>query len=226
MSNKKILAFLLFIPFLATSQVNIIVGYDLGIKNQQEVNFALARYNKENTLSKAMKPIKSMNGLDLGLSYRFSFLTIEGHSITRFKTVGAKETTPTGVLKEYAKISEQNFSVGGTINFDKFGIGTAWEQHSYRFARKFAGEKTFVEAFGSKLNYTTLNLFLDFQISMNKQLGFHARPYYAFPLQGDNISQQAVDNALSLTPRAVENPNTKWGYWGIKFLFFNGQQRN
>ena len=105
MSNKKILAFLLFIPFLATSQVNIIVGYDLGIKNQQEVNFALARYNKENTLSKAMKPIKSMNGLDLGLSYRFSFLTIEGHSITRFKTVGAKETTPTGVLKEYGVIS-------------------------------------------------------------------------------------------------------------------------
>jgi hypothetical protein len=45
-------------------------------------------------------------------------------------------------------------------------------------------------------------------------------------LRGDNINQTAVDNVLLLTPKTVDNPNTKWGYWGVKFLFFNGRQED
>jgi hypothetical protein len=225
--KKNIFSFFLFlVPFFAQAQVNVIVGYDLGIKKQQEVNSAIARYNAAHNFSKNMHEIWTMTGLNLGLSYRLSNLTFEGHYITRFKTVGAKETTTTDVLKSYAKINDQGYSVGAMATFAKVGIGAAWEQHSYRFSRKFSGDKRFIEAFDTKIRYNTLNLFLDFYVRMNKQLGFHARPYYQLPLGGDNINQAAVDNALLLAPQNSGNSNTQWGTWGMKFLFFNGFQNN
>ncbi len=225
--NKNIFSFFLFLlPFFAQAQINVIVGYDFGIKQQQEINTAIARYNTEHTLSKKMPQIWNTAGLDLGMSYRLDMIQFEGHYITRFKTVGSKEIKTTEVLKNYAKINDQGYSIGAMTTFTKVGIGAAWEQHSYRFSRKFSGEKNFVEAFDKKIRYTTLNLFLDFHFKMNKQLGFHARPYYQLPLGGDNISQTTVDNALLLTPKNNDNSTTQWGTWGVKFLFFNGQQKN
>jgi hypothetical protein len=225
MTSKKNILFLLFLfPFLAQAQINVMVGYDLGFKKPQEVNAAITRYNNENALSKKMAQVWNMNGLDLGLSYRLDFLTLEGHYVTRFKTVGSTQTTATETLKNYVKLNDQNYSFGAMASFGKFGFGAAWERHGFRFSKKFSSDKRFVEAFDPTLKYSTLNLFLDFHFKMNPQLGFHARPYYQLPLGGDAISQNVLDENLLLNPQSITESNTNWGYFGIKLLFSNGKQ--
>jgi hypothetical protein len=223
-SKKNILFFLFLVPFLAQAQINIIVGYDLSFKKPQEVNAAITRYNNENVLSKKMPQVVNMNGLDLGLSYRLDFLILEGHYITRFKTVGSQQTTATETLKNYVKLNDQSFSFGAMAGLGKLGVGAAWEHHGFRFSKKFSGDKRFVEAFDPTLKYSTLNLFFDFHYKMNPQLGFHARPYYQFSLGGDDVSQNALDKNLLLNPQAATESNTNWGYFGIKLLFSNGKQ--
>ncbi len=226
MSSKNII-FLVFIFFscLAKAQINVLVGYDLALKKPAEINAGILRYNTENpALSKKMPEIWNMNGLDLGLRYRVGFVALEGHYVTKFKNVGSRQQIADDVLKNYLKLNDQGISFGVTTYYNRLGFGAAWEQHNFRMARKFPDDKKYVNAFAEAKKYTTLNLFVDFSTKLNENMGFVFRPYYQFGLNGDDINQSAVDANLLLNPKVDATANTKWGFWGVKFIFSNGKQ--
>jgi hypothetical protein len=226
MSIKNIiLFFLIFTSLCLKAQINVTVGYDLAIKKLEEVNSTIQRYNDETPgLSKKMPQIWNMNGLDLGLRYRIGFIALEGHYLTKFKNAGARQTVADDVLKNSIKLNDQSFSFGTVLYFNKFGLGAAWEKHSFRFSRKFSDDKKYVEAFEETPKYSTLNLYADFYTKLNDNMGFIIRPYYQFELRGNDISANQIEKNLLLNPTVNNNSATKWGFWGVKFIFSNGKQ--
>lgn len=226
MTKKQILFAILLFPLFLNAQINVLVGYDLGIRKLSEINQALSRYNSENAgLTNKMQPLNTMNGLDIGANYKFLFVTLEGHYITRFKTERAQQTINSEVYKHNVKLSDAGICFGTTLNFGALGVGASWEQHKFRFARKFSDDKQNVEAFSPKLKYTSLNLYLNYYFRLTDNMGFHIRPYYQLPLGGDNINAANVDTVLKLNAKPHEEKTTNWGIWGIKFLFANGYQK-
>lgn len=226
MTKKQILFAILLFPLFLNAQVNVLVGYDLGIRKISEINQALSRYNSENIgLTNKMQPINTMNGLDLGLSYKLTFVSLEAHYTTRFKSERAEQKLNDELYKHTVKLNDAGFSFGTILHFGAVGIGAAWEQHKFRFARRFSTDKQNVEAFSPKLKYSTLNFHLNYYLKLNDNLGFHFRPYYQLPLGGDNVNASAVDSNLKLNPTTHESKTTNWGIVGIKFLFANGYQK-
>lgn len=208
------------------AQVNFMVGYDQGFRSLSQINQQINRYNAENAfITRKMRPIWSMSGLDLGLKYSVKSISLEGHYITRFKVSRSKQTINDEVLRNDVKLNDQAFNLGLTVNLKKFGIGSSWESHQFRFSRKFSDDKKFIEAFDPALRYSTLNLFLDFRFKFSDLVGFHIRPYYQFPIgASDYISSATIASNMKLNPNAIDPLETKWRFFGVKLLFANGRQ--
>ena len=215
-----------FMVSTVKAQVNFMVGYDQGFRSIEQINQQISRFNTENAfISRKMQPIWSISGLDLGLKYRIRFVTFEGHYITRFKVSRSKQTINDVVLKNDVKINDQGYNLGLTVNLKKFGFGTCWEHHQFRFSRKFSDDKRFIEAFNPALRYSTLNLYLDFRFKFNDLVGFHIRPYYQLPIgASDHVSAATVATNMKLNPNAIDNLETNWRIFGVKLLFANGRQ--
>jgi len=216
----------LFVLPRMSAQINFMVGYDQGFRKLEQINEQIRRYNTENpSISRKMSPIWSMSGLDLGLKYRIKYISLEGHYITRFKVSRSKQIINDELLRNDVKLNDQSYNLGITINTKKVGVGTSWENHSFRFSRKYAEDKRFIEAFDPALRYSTLNLFLDFHFRFSDLVGVHIRPYYQFPIGGaDHILPSAIASNMKLNPLAIDNPSTNWSFFGVKFLFANGRQ--
>ncbi|MFZ4542407.1 MAG: hypothetical protein ACOYOA_00010 [Saprospiraceae bacterium] len=226
--SRRFLFFSIALFFMSQlmAQVNFMVGYDLGIRKLEEINRNITRYNAENaSISKKMPLMWNMSGLDLGVKYKLDFISLEGHYITRFKVGRSRQNVNDETLKNDVKMNDQSYNFGLTLNLKRFGIGSNYENHSFRFSRKFSDDKKYIEAFDPKLNYNAINLFLDFRFKLSDLIGFHVRPYYQFALNGaDNISNSLVASNLKLNAMAEADAATKWNMFGIKFLFSNGRQ--
>lgn len=224
--RNTIIALAFFAMQQLKAQINFMVGYDQGFRSLEQINDQISRFNTENaSVTRKMRPIWSMGGLDLGLKYRIRAVSLEGHYITRFKVSRSQQTIIDEVFKNDVKLNDQGYNFGLTFNRKKFGFGGSWENHSFRFSRKFSDDKKFIEAFDPALRYSTLNFFLDFRFRFSELVGFHIRPYYQFPLGGgDQIITSTIATNMKLNPSAIDNPTTNWRLFGVKFLFANGRQ--
>jgi hypothetical protein len=219
--------FIIFLPFWATAQMNLIVGYDATFKEQREINYAIARYNKETpNLTNKLSSMWHYSGLDLGLRYNFGNFAIESHFLTKFRNTRGTVTENNVKSAERLKLNDQAISFGLASNWKKVGFGAAWEYHRFQFSRKFKGDSDFIKAFPELVYYHNLQVFLDLKVSSNEKISVIFRPYINIGLQGDNISQRAIENVMNLSPQSNSFNRTRWNALGFKFIFLNGRQAN
>lgn len=208
----------MFLPLW--SQVNVKVGYNIGYSNPENHNLIYQRYNEQRPwLTKPFKDMHTINGLQLGLRYRFeSNLALEATWQNQYH-----RRTATGVNP----INNRNFSQ--SFSFRNSSLGLGWEYFigpvslgaSYNIDQiRYKSVLSNIENI-FKENGRSSTFFLSYNITGSDFFHFSIRPYA-------QISWQAFDLGGLFSEFIGDNTNEplEEGYdaFGIMLIFYNGYQ--
>ncbi|MEM9990525.1 MAG: hypothetical protein AAF738_02110, partial [Bacteroidota bacterium] len=128
----------LFCGGLAQAQFNLSVNYAFGYANLPNYNNIIDTYNsRQDTIKIGFDKLNTLNGIGLGLRYRFGFAALEFTWIERFRQNRAEGKNLEGNLDNrdlnyryrtygltYTTFITDNISFGGSFNFDRFTMST------------------------------------------------------------------------------------------------------
>ena len=216
--------------FLTTSyasfgQFNAAIGYAYSGHNGQKLNNIVARYNALNpTLVQPMATLDGLHGVDLGLRYRFPFVSLEVNWANKFNRL--KDRVRNTDNTEYQNImyyKNQALGAGLELYYDWFGVGASidWSRTNVKREKSTGTNKeNLLTADGLSSHF-----YLNFEWTASDVMSFSVRPYVQLPYTA--VDYFGVEKSLNPTYAATADKTAykeKVVHFGIKFLFINGSK--
>ncbi|MEO0776020.1 MAG: hypothetical protein AAFW73_07290 [Bacteroidota bacterium] len=204
------------------AQVNIRVGYNLGLLRPEGHHEIYRNFNADRPwLSKQLQEFRTLNGLQLGLRYRFlPALALEGTWYNQYHRQAAEGTNP-ATNSSFSRISSFRYSsIGlGVENFlGPISWGASINYDHLRFRSDGTGQDRLLvqENFGWSSHF-----FISYNLQTRGTLRLSLRPYlhrpwYRVPL----VALQENLNPGSPAPTELEEDYTAFG---LMLVFYNGR---
>jgi hypothetical protein len=220
---------LLFVSFLSPlfAQINSIAGYNYTRNNPAILNQIIDNYNARNpTLAQPMSHLSSLNGMNLGVRYRFPYAALELMWHTRIarakdQVVNADRTSYQNIIN----FRNQVFSFGGDVHYGGFGIGGTFDVNRTQI-RKERSTDTTKEILMTD-NSLTNHVYLIFDIKVTDGMSISVRPFVQIPSKSVNL--YAVEKKFNPDIAATTNPNKynqRFVNYGISLSFVNGSKHD
>jgi hypothetical protein len=225
-ANKKPLIILLFIlnaSFLA-AQINAFVGYVYAHnKNDKTFNDIIGRYNMLHpNILQPMLELKSLNGVDLGIRYRFAAVGLEFNWINKFSQMSDRTRASDNTeYKNTLYYKSQTFCLGTEFFHEWFGIGGSIDWNTLVVKKEKSSDR--IKETWLNQGGLSNHIFLNFEFNLNDAMAVSIRPFVQLPLYKNDFygieAKLNPDIASSFDQDSYKQKNTNWG---IKFLFVNG----
>ncbi len=193
----------LFIVFMGytygVSQLNIKVGYGAGFMESKEINDIIDRFNSDKPfLEQRLSEVKFLNGLELGLRYRFGFSAFE------------------------ISMSNGRSYLLGVDNFiGDFGFGASISSRRLKLETDITGFDEDRAVLNDRAFASRFHVFYQLK-SNNISLTF--KPFIEIPWQSYNVAGLNKEYFPNSTTPDSEF-DTDITIFGISILFYNGPQR-
>jgi hypothetical protein len=223
--------FSIFLMSSVDAQINFRVAYDPTFFKATKINSVFDEYNQNNDLAyKKYKPIRLMQGIELGGRYSFEYFNVEFAWTNRFNARTQStwnDVNKTDRKSQSVNLAMQTYSLGSSVVLGNFSFGATVDRNIFTVTRKALGQSTKSNIYGKSLKFNSATFFLQWEGEMNQVLHFAFRPYYQMPLQ----------SAVSILPfQKAINSNSKLDFsndeqqdmtlMGLKLIFYNGAQRD
>lgn len=226
----RFLSFMLLLTVFSSplfAQINSIAGYNYTRNNPTILNQIIDNYNANNpTLSQAMSQLSALNGMNLGVRYRFPYAAVELMWHTRIarakdQVINADRTTYQNIIN----FRNQVFSLGGDLHYGGLGIGGSidWSQTQIRKERSTDNTRETLLNDGHFTNH----IYLIFDIKVTDGMSISVRPFVQIPSSSVNLF--SVEKAFNPNRAATADPNNynqRFFNYGISFSFINGSKND
>jgi hypothetical protein len=208
----------------ALAQINAFVGYAYSQnRDQNRLNSIVERYNTRNpTLLQPMTMLNALHGVDLGIRYRFSAVSIEFNWFNKFNQIN--DRVMTADKTEYKNVlyyKSQSYCLGIEFYRQWFGVGASLDWNNLVIRKEKSTDR--IKMDWLKEGGLSNHFFLNFEVLMNDAMALSIRPYVQVPMYKNDFynieSKLNPDIAPTLDPSVYKQKVTNWG---IKFLFMNG----
>lgn len=216
---------LLFFCLSAKAQLNLKIGYSLGLSNPAKTNEILKQFNADNPwLDNKFKDLNLMSGIMIGFRNKWDFAALELSWTSKFnreRAEGDDPMTGDGFTRTFFyrlnTISAglefyltDNFSIGGSVdatdlNYKVEGTG-------------FPDTEKVVDQFNMGSHF-----FLSYEVNAGDYMSVAFRPYIQMPWETFNITGFERANYPDSTVPESEFEESLMNF-GIMFIFYNGQQ--
>ncbi|NNL93123.1 MAG: hypothetical protein HKO66_12865 [Saprospiraceae bacterium] len=216
----------LLIAVAAFSQINVKIGYGLGILNVGDNNDILAEFNEiksaelSDSLSIPFKGLKSIHGIDVGLRLKFSensAIELSWANLAK-STKAIGEINETDLFRQELFYSFNQYYISYQSLFDRYGLGVGIGTNKVKIKDRIGGSEFKETVVSQHQLFTRINLSIYFQ--SKKTVSFAIQPFIQIPLSDINLS--SLRNELKLP--ADSNASDSFKMIGISFIFYNGRQ--
>lgn len=216
-TRLKVFLFCIFSSVSLFSQINIKVGYSFLIPNLSAYNDITEAYNKAqgNKIVEGFGKNRFMNGLELGMRYKFSEnFGVEGSwKYGQGNKNEAQINETNGVTTEKWAPKMTAYSIGIISSSGPVGFGVSYDFNSLKLDRFSSTLDKYVRIENDKFN--SISTWIQLEAKGNNS-SFAIRPTISFPLS-------SYDFPVSAAQLGVPNPGpSKNMFFGLSLLFFNG----
>ena len=229
-SISRFLLFALFFFFFQVpifSQINSIAGYNYTRNNPTILNQIIDTYNARNpTLAQRMSHLSSLNGMNLGVRYRFPYAAVE--LVWHTRIARAKDQVVNADRTSYQNIinfRNQVFSLGGDVHYGGLGIGGTFDLNQTQIRKERSTDNTKEILLTNK--QLTNQIYLIFDIKITDGMSISVRPFVQIPSK--NVNLYAVEKKFNPDVAATANPdkyNQRFFNYGVSFSFVNGSKHD
>jgi hypothetical protein len=220
---------LFFIAFSAPifAQINSIAGYNYTRNSPTILNQIIDNYNARNpTLAQPMSHLSALNGMNLGLRYRFPYAAVEFLWSTRIarardQVVNTDRTSFQNIIN----FRNQVFSLGGDLHYGMIGIGGTFDLNKIQIRKERSTDAT--KEIVMNNSSLTNQIYLIFDIKVTEGMSMSIRPFVQIPSKKVNL--YAVEQKFNPDIAAITSPDTynqRFFNYGISFSFVNGSKRD
>ena len=229
-SISRFLLFSLFFFFFQVpvfSQINSIAGYNYTRNNPTILNQIIDTYNARNpTLAQPMSHLSSLNGMNLGVRYRFPYAAVELMWHTRIarakdQVINADRTSYQNIIN----FRNQVFSLGGDIHYGGLGIGGTFDLNQTQIRKERSTDNTKEILLTNR--HLTNQIYLVFDVKVTDGMSISIRPFVQIPSKSVNL--YAVEKKFNPDVAATANPdkyNQRFFNYGVSFSFVNGSKHD
>lgn len=226
MVRSKLIVLLCFLGISADAQLNIKIGYGLGRVSAPVNNTLLSSYNDiqsqnlSDSLSLPFKSLSFLNGLEVGLRYKFSpnsgfELSWQGLSKSRM-AVGEINNQTLFQKELFYRFRRYMLSYQSDFNGIGMGVGIGWNRVTIKDR---IANSDFKETIVSQ-NQWVSKINLSFNFKSSDALVFSIQPFYQFSLSPIQLDRLFNELNVSLP----DNTEDGFNMIGISFVFYNGPQ--
>lgn len=220
---------LFFIAFSAPifAQINSIAGYNYTRNSPTILNQIIDNYNAQNpTLAQPMSHLSALNGMNLGIRYRFPYAAVEFLWSTRIarardQVVNTDRTSFQNIIN----FRNQVFSLGGDLHYGMIGIGGTFDLNKIQIRKERSTDAT--KEIVMNNSSLTNQIYLIFDIKVTEGMSMSIRPFVQIPSKKVNL--YAVEKKFNPDIAALTSPdnyNQRFFNYGISFSFVNGSKRD
>ena len=229
-SISRFLLFSLFFFFFQApvfSQINSIAGYNYTRNNPTILNQIIDTYNARNpTLAQPMSHLSSLNGMNLGVRYRFPYAAVELMWHTRIarakdQVINADRTSYQNIIN----FRNQVFSLGGDIHYGGLGIGGTFDLNQTQIRKERSTDNTKEILLTNR--HLTNQIYLVFDVKVTDGMSISIRPFVQIPSKSVNL--YAVEKKFNPDVAATANPdkyNQRFFNYGVSLSFVNGSKHD
>ena len=229
-SISYFLLFALFFFFFQVpifSQINSIAGYNYTRNNPTILNQIIDTYNARNpTLAQPMSHLSSLNGMNLGVRYRFPYAAVELMWHTRIarakdQVINADRTSYQNIIN----FRNQVFSLGGDIHYGGLGIGGTFDLNQTQIRKERSTDNTKEILLTNR--HLTNQIYLVFDVKVTDGMSISIRPFVQIPSKSVNL--YAVEKKFNPDVAATANPdkyNQRFFNYGVSLSFVNGSKHD
>lgn len=220
LKNILLLTFVLF-GFYSQAQLNIKAGYNLGFVQAQVHKQIYERYNTDNSwLTQELEPFNILNGLQLGVRYKFeNLVALEFNWQNQYHRKAASGTDPSDNSNFTRSVSFRYSSLGlGIENFIgpvSFGASFNYDFINYKTSTTDIDQFRVLKDTGWSSHF-----FVSFNFEGGRPLSLSLRPYAQIPWTTFNL--QALNDALNPSDTSI-NLEESYTTFGIMLIFYNGK---
>jgi hypothetical protein len=220
----------LFFVLLSSSvfaQINSIAGYSYTRNSPTILNQIVDNYNARNpTLAQPMSHLSALNGMNLGIRYRFPYAAVEFLWSTRIarardQVVNTDRTSFQNIIN----FRNQVFSLGGDLHYGMIGIGGTFDLNKIQIRKERSTDAT--KEIVMNNSSLTNQIYLIFDIKVTEGMSISIRPFVQIPSKKVNL--YAVEKKFNPDIAAITSPDTynqRFFNYGISFSFINGSKRD
>lgn len=229
-SISRFLLFTLFFFFFQVpifSQINSIAGYNYTRNNPTILNQIIDTYNAHNpTLAQRMSHLSSLNGMNLGVRYRFPYVAVE--LVWHTRIARAKDQVINADRTSYQNIinfRNQVFSLGGDLHYGGLGIGGTFDLNQTQIRKERSTDNTKEILLTNR--HLTNQIYLIFDIKVTDGMSISVRPFLQIPSKSVNL--YAVEKKFNPDVAATANPdkyNQRFFNYGVSLSFVNGSKHD
>jgi hypothetical protein len=217
----------IFLSSPISAQINTIAGYNYTRNNASILNQIVDSYNARNpALAQPMSHLSSMNGMNLGVRYRFPHAAVELMWHTRIAR--AKDQVVNNDRTSYQNIinfRNQVFSLGGDLHYGSVGIGATFDLNKTQVRKERSTDATREVLMNS--NILTNHFYLIFDLKVTEGMSISIRPYVQISPKSINFYE--VEKKFNPDIAALSSPdkyNQRFFNYGISFSFVNGSKHD
>ena len=218
--NKKLLIVIIFLLANAVSeaQINAFAGYVYAKTDVALLNTIIDKYNIENTtLTQTMPHFTNLQGMELGLRYRFPNLSLEFGWSNKFSQAKDQSFINNKEVKNFISYKNSTFILGGELYYGWVGIGVSFDFNRTVIKRGIA------PATGNELmneSNITNHYFVNIDFPINNAMSLSLRPFLQLPITQLNFYE--VAKSLNSGVTDAEAYRVKVVNFGFKIILFNG----
>ena len=209
---------------LISAQLNIKVAYDLAFVSAKENNELLQAYNaakaSEVNFTKEFGSLNSMNGIVLGLRYKFNpvhSLELGWVNLSNSKeAVG--ELNMGNLFRQKLYYSSNQYYLDYQTHFSSIGVGIGIATGSFKIRDEIGNSD--VKKQIVKEDQWIFRSNISFYFSGHSNVSFCLQPYLNIAL--DAVDLNPLKNELQLTDNS--DPSSGFSHFGLRFIFYNGPQ--
>ncbi len=209
------------------AQINSIAGYNYTRSNPAILNQIIDSYNARNpALAQPMSYLSSLNGMNLGIRYRFPYAAVEFVWSTRIARAKDQVINPDRTsYQNIINFRNQVFSLGGDLHYERIGIGATIDWNQTQIRKERSTDATREVLTNSRI--LTNHIYLIFDVKVTDGMSISIRPYVQ--LSPKSINLYDVEKKFNPDIAATANPNAynqRFFNYGISFSFINGSKRD
>jgi hypothetical protein len=199
------------------------VGYAIAYTEGKGINSIMQRYNDENPwLEDKFKEFKYLNGLEIGVRYRWHSLGIDlsfNNLSKKSEGLGTNPSTSVFFSDEW-NLSINEYSLGLENYWGGIGWGAAIGRRTVNIKTDIASSRNDKEIFKDSEYSTKFYLVLSMP---SNSTAVAVKPFVQFPLNSFNLS--SMENEIFKdSPRDPSLFEEDFMFYGISVVFYNGPQ--
>jgi hypothetical protein len=228
--NGRLLSVVLFFMIFTSpvfAQINTIAGYNYTRNSPTILNQIIDSYNARNpTLAQPMSHLSAMNGMNLGVRYRYPYAAVEFMWSTRIarardQVINADRTAYQNIIN----FRNQVFSLGGDLHYGGIGIGATLDLNNIQIRKERSTDA--VKEILLKNNTFTNHIYLIFDLKVTEGMSISIRPFIQIPSKSVNL--YAIEKKFNPDIAAITSPdkyNQRFFNYGVSFSFVNGSKHD